>query len=71
MQHTNIHAYIHSTTTHIHAHTTMCTQDGFFPLYSASQEGHDGIVEILLQAGATVDLQNKVENNYCLFICHL
>ena len=36
-------------------------QDGFSPLISASQEGHDRVVEKLLQAGATVDLQNKVE----------
>ena len=35
-------------------------QDGSFPLISASQEGHDRVVEKLLQAGATVDLQNKV-----------
>ena len=46
-------------------------QNGFFPLYAVSQEGHDKIVEKLLQAGATVDLQNKVENCYYLFICHL
>ena len=42
-------------------------QDGFFPLFSASQEGHDRIVEKLLQAGATVDLQNKVVK----FVVHL
>ena len=39
-----------------------------FPLISASKEGHDRIVEMLLQAGATVDLQNEVENCY-LFTC--
>ena len=43
-------------------HTQPHMQDGFFPLFSASQEGHDRIVEVLLQAGAAVDLQNKVEN---------
>ena len=37
-------------------------QDGFCPLYVASQEGHDRVVEMLLQSGATVDLQSKVEN---------
>ena len=42
-------------------------QDGFSPLISASQEGHDRVVEKLLQAGATVDLQNKV----VVIICHL
>ena len=46
-------------------------QDGFSPLISASQEGHDRVVEKLLQAGATVDLQNKVEDGYYLFICNL
>ena len=49
----------------------MCTQDGYCPLQIASQNGHDRIVETLLQAGATVDLQDKVENCYYLFICHL
>ena len=39
----------------------MCMKDGFFPLYNVSQEGHDKIVEKLLQAGATVDLQAKVK----------
>ena len=49
--------------THTHTHTHTYTQYGFFPLYDASQEGHDGILEILLQAGATADLQNKVEDH--------
>ena len=53
--------YTHNTT-----HTTMCIQDGYCPLYIASQQGHDKTVEILLQAGATVDLQNKVESYYWL-----
>lgn len=38
----------------------LYTQDGLFPLYYASRGGYDGIVEILLRAGSTVDLQNKV-----------
>ena len=49
---------------------TMCMQGGDCPLHIASQKGHDRIVEMLLQAGATVDLQDKVEDCY-LFICHL
>ena len=53
--------YIHS---HNTTHTTVCMQDGYCPLFYASQEGHDKTVEILLQAGATVDLQDKVENGY-------
>ena len=55
------HSFIY-THTHVHAH--IHTQDGGTPLYGASQEGHDGIVEMLLQAGATVDLQLKVEDCY-------
>ena len=43
-------------------HNTMYTQDGYCPLHVASQDGHGRIVDILLQGGATVDLQNKVEN---------
>ena len=39
---------------------SMCIQEGYTPLHNASQEGHDGIVEILLQVGASVDLQTKV-----------
>ena len=38
----------------------MHIQEGYTPLHNASQEGHDGIVEILLQVGASVDLQTKV-----------
>ena len=60
---TKIWMYIYAhNTTHTCTHNTMCTQDGCCPLHVASQEGHDRIVEMLLQGGATVDLQNKVEN---------
>ena len=38
----------------------MHIQEGYTPLHNASQEGHDGIVVKLLQAGASVDLQAKV-----------
>ena len=61
--------YMHKcTNTYRHAHEYTCTtiltciQDGFFPLSNASQEGYDEIVQLLLQAGATVDLLNKVKN---------
>ena len=54
--------------THICTTILTCIQDGFFSLSNASQEGYDEIVQMLLQAGATVDLQNKVEN---WFSCHL
>ena len=39
---------------------SMHIQEGYTPLHNSSQDGHDGIVEILLQAGASVDLQTKV-----------
>ena len=47
----------------------MCTQNGDGPLYIASQKSHDRVVEMLLQAGATVDLQDKVESYY--YFVHL
>ena len=37
-------------------------------LYIASEKGHDSVVEKLLQAGARVDLQRKVENGVLLSI---
>ena len=57
--------HVYSRTQH-HTHTTMYIQNGHYPLYIASQKGHDKTVEILLQAGATVDLQAKVESYYLL-----
>ena len=81
VMHTLMHMYTqphtHSCNTqiciYIYAHTQhyVCTQDGFFPLYVASQNSHDRIVKMLLQAGATVDLQDEVEDCYYFFICHL
>ena len=72
---TATHTLTHSHTrthTHTHTHTHTCTQDGYFPLYDASQKGYDGIVEMLLQAGATVNLQTKVEDcGLTLLICHV
>ena len=35
-------------------------QDGGSPLYVASQEGHDDVVQLLLDSGASVDLPAKV-----------
>ena len=57
-----MHVHSHTNTTH----TTMCLQEGNCPLFIASLEGHDKTVKILLQAGATVDLQAKVENSLLL-----
>ena len=53
----------------VHAPSCHFVQDGFFPLHNASQEGHGGIVKMLLKAEATVDLQTKVED--CYYHCHL
>ena len=38
----------------------MHSQNGWGPLHEACQKGYDGIVVKLLQAGATVDLQEEV-----------
>ena len=35
-------------------------QDGATPLCIASQGGHKGVVELLLEKGANIDHQNKV-----------
>ena len=56
---------VHTQNLYVHNHT----QDGFFPLISASQEGHYRVVEKLLQAGATVDLQSKVVKLSIFIIC--
>ena len=74
MAHTNVHTHTTIHRAHVtlkyacifthttpHTHTTVCMQDGNCPLFYASQEGHDKTVEVLLQAGATVDLQDKVK----------
>ena len=35
-------------------------QDGTTPLYMASQEGHEGVVKLLLDNGANVNQQDEV-----------
>lgn len=38
----------------------MHIQDGATPLYIASQNGHDKVVQLLTQAGASLDLEGNV-----------
>ena len=65
----HVHALVHK---HRYAYVDMntyttiftCIQNGFYPLFNASQEGYDEIVQMLLQAWATVDLQNKVKGSF-------
>ena len=40
--------------------TVDLSQNWATPLHAASQEGHDQVVELLLQAGASVDQKAKV-----------
>ena len=49
---------------------TTHTQDGYSPLYCASQEGHDEVVEMLLHASAKVDLWTEVNNAEALAIVY-
>ena len=41
-------------------HFLVHSQNGYSPLHEACEKGYNGIVEKLLQAGATVDLQKEV-----------
>ena len=46
-------------------------QDGRTPLYSASQQGHEGAVKLLVEAKAAVDAANKVSRfgGFQFWIC--
>ena len=47
--------------THTHPHAkTYKSQKGLFSLYCACEKGHYEIVEMLLKAGASVDMHTKV-----------
>ena len=38
-----------------------CVQDGLSPVYAASQKGHTGVVDLLVQAGADIHLATTDE----------
>lgn len=46
--------------------TIVVSQDGFAALHAACQEGHYHIAEMLLYAGANVELESKVRWNISL-----
>ena len=39
---------------------SVITQDGFFALMTSASEGMTEVVSLLLEAGANIDLQDKV-----------
>ena len=39
-------------------------QEGYAPLHAAAAKGHDDMVCVLLEAGANLDLQNKVRKSF-------
>ena len=40
-------------------------QDGWTALMMATNNGHDDIVDLLVKAGARLDVQNKVGGQWC------
>ena len=40
--------------------TLTYSQDGLTPLHLASEKGHVGVVELLIEAGADAEIENKV-----------
>ena len=45
---------------YFHIHTFIILQYGCTPLFEASQNGHDKIVDVLIAAKADVNIANKV-----------
>ena len=46
---------------------TWCLQDGWSALMWAGYKGHTAVVQILLDKGASIDLQNKVGQKLMVF----
>ena len=47
----------------IHSYSLDSVQDGFTALLAAAQEGHCGIVRMLLEAKADVNMKNNVSES--------
>ena len=47
----------------------MCTQNGNTVLMLAASQGHMSVMEMLLNRGAQVDIQRKVNVFVCVFVC--
>ena len=58
----NVYAYTQSKCTHVHIHTHTRSpqmQTGCTALYLATQEGHEDVVELLLEAKADPELKEN------------
>ena len=51
--------------------TVDLSQNGATALHVASQEGHNQVVELLLQAGASVELETEVRWEISQILCNI
>ena len=50
----------------------LCTQTGWTAVMLASQNGHEGIVRMLITAGANLNMKNMVNPQaFCAWMCRL
>ena len=52
----------------INSHRLLCTQDGNTALHMAAYQSHIPVVELLVNAGAPMNVQNKVRTNICYVV---
>ena len=64
--------YVHIVYYHIHTHDiSYCdTQDGDTALHYAVSNGHNDCAQLLIQAGAVVDIQDNVSTLYVHTVYH-